>query len=366
MDKRAPITILIIIILSFIVSGCENEESMCGNGIQEEGEGYSNCCEDAGCQIGKICVNNECILKVSCNQCQYEEDGVCKDYLCCINMDCDDNNISTKDECIGGFTKQAKCKYTLENLCISGDNLCPAGCNQNNDSDCESSIIDCGKLIEYSNLELYDCLIEAAENCYLSKLNNINTMNLFGLIITTETDMEIRGMESNKCIYSQKTINQTINFSDEYMQQLIDEGKTQEEIDQQLQISNHYAKLAWGLEKVCKFDKTDLVILLNHQKENEYNDTDWEAGECTDNQEQLLKNFCPLADVELGESIGVLKGDDLVTINIVEILEDEAVIFSINGTSVEIEKLENKTINQINIKNVNVIENKVFFEYCVF
>ena len=144
--------------------------------------------------------------------------------------------------------------------------------------------INCGSNVRsletLNNQPNFDCFIDASENCEPAKLLDISTIKLFGMLITTSINMELKGMENNKCIYYQKTINQTIAFTDEMIQQMLDGGATQEEIDQQEQTANENAKLVWGLEKTCKFNQEDLTILLNNWKEGSSSTEDFDVAEC--------------------------------------------------------------------------------------
>lgn len=135
-----------------------------------------------------------------------------------------------------------------------------------------SQIIDCG-----AN---FDCFINASENCEKAKFQTAGTIELFGMLITTAGYSELKGMESDKCIYYTKTINQTIEFSNEFVQQMLSEGTTQEEIDQQEQSSNEEAKLAWGLDGTCKFNMRDLTSLLNEWKAGNSSTEDFAVAEC--------------------------------------------------------------------------------------
>lgn len=114
----------------------------------------------------------------------------------------------------------------------------------------------------------FDCLIEASKNCSPATLTFTMPLGIFGMIITTTTFYEIKGMEENKCVLYLRTEEQNIRFSDEMVQQMLTAGATQEQIRQQEQESNKIAdELIEGLDGICRFDSADdLASLLNKFK----------------------------------------------------------------------------------------------------
>src|SRR3989344_5325798 len=109
------------------------------------------------------------------------------------------------------------------------------------------------------------CLIDASKKCEPSKLTSNITLDFFGMLITTTSFYEIKGTEANKCILYLRTENQYIDFSEELIQQMLDGGATQEEIEQQKQESNKQNnELVKGLDGTCKFvSNSDLTSLLD-------------------------------------------------------------------------------------------------------
>jgi len=61
--------------------------TICSDGVCDLGEDSENCCIDCGCQTDYTCENNECVYRPA-NKCE-------------IDVDCDDNNLITKDLCFG-------------------------------------------------------------------------------------------------------------------------------------------------------------------------------------------------------------------------------------------------------------------------
>jgi len=140
----------------------------------------------------------------------------------------------------------------------------------NTDSSIQSSAILC---------ESWDCLIDASENCSLSNYTNTLTLSLFGVDITTTTYYEISGKQENNCIFKIRTEEQHVNYTDELIQQLLDGGATQEEIDQQEQESNALSDLVEGREGICEFISSNLKSLLENWAEGNFSSSDWELAE---------------------------------------------------------------------------------------
>lgn len=131
-------------------------------------------------------------------------------------------------------------------------------------------------------VENFDCFIEASEDCDPAKLSYTASVELFGMMSTATTHMELKGMEDDKCIYYQRTESSSVEFTDELVQQMLDSGLTQEEIDQQEQISNEAAQETAGMEKTCKFDTDDLTDILERWKQGSFSTEDWDVAECED------------------------------------------------------------------------------------
>src|SRR5262249_8010691 len=56
---------------------------------------------------------------------------------CPTAADCNDNNACTVDSLLSGGTCMAACNHVTITACTNGDGCCAAGCNANNDNDCQ-------------------------------------------------------------------------------------------------------------------------------------------------------------------------------------------------------------------------------------
>jgi hypothetical protein len=297
---------------------------VCGNGELERGETIETCCLDAGCLGEQECINNICeepicgacqyledhycidyeccqnnqceqtqeckdhaCVDLTCGECQYAENNKCNDYACCNNEQCNDDNAETVDICTSPGTKTAACSNivgkscttdtecndddvsttdTCESnictntpitACIDDDSYCPAGCTEENDTDCFSG--DCGDDL--------DCFIEQMQTCTPATLNYTATLNVMGAIQNTTANHELQGMEGDRCIYYNKNIENTVIYSEERIQMLLDSGATQEEIDQQLQQMNDALDAVEGKDGTCKYPIPDLVEYFTNLKQ---------------------------------------------------------------------------------------------------
>lgn len=125
-----------------------------------------------------------------------------------------------------------------------------------------------------------DCLIEASKDCSPAKVTHITTVDLFGMRQTTTSFLEIKGLETGKCIFYIRTENVDIEFSNELVQQMLSGGATQEEITQQEQEANAQADITEGLDGTCKFNTDDLTAMLNRWKIDAFSTEDWAVAEC--------------------------------------------------------------------------------------
>lgn len=98
-------------------------EFACGNSVCEGPEaGGGSCCKDCGCLSGYLCVDNRCVIS--------------SQNSCLSDKDCNDNNLCTKDTCLGA---PRICQNTQISTCSNDDECCLANCNVYKDNDCMNS-----------------------------------------------------------------------------------------------------------------------------------------------------------------------------------------------------------------------------------
>jgi hypothetical protein len=135
-----------------------------------------------------------------------------------------------------------------------------------------AEVADCGTDL--------DCFIDAADDCSPAKVTNTITLSQEGM---TETDIEhyeIRGEESGKCRFHIQTERIDVAFTEEMVQQMIDEGYTQEEVDAELESINEEADQYEGDEGECLFNTNDLVAMLNRWKQGNIYFSDFDVATC--------------------------------------------------------------------------------------
>ncbi|MEM0473554.1 MAG: hypothetical protein QXF88_02435 [Candidatus Aenigmatarchaeota archaeon] len=125
-----------------------------------------------------------------------------------------------------------------------------------------NKIIDCQNDMQ--------CFIQASKNCKPSNVTHDSTIGFFGILITTKSYYEIKGLENNKCVFYIRNEKINVNFSDELVQQILDSGETQEKIDQELENYNSQYDAIEGRDGTCKFNSNDLAEMLTRWKDGKY------------------------------------------------------------------------------------------------
>lgn len=233
-----------------------------------------------GCEEGtQICEQ----VKEICMDCFI--DSQCKDSYTCENNICESEEIETcipehHKGCYQGNVYWIDSCYEREDLIEE----CPEGlCEDGGCVSEEIKTIDCGNSLltieTVGNVPEFDCFIEASETCNPAKLLHTLTMEIF-VLSTSTTYMELQGIESDKCVYYQRLESNSVEFTDAMVQQMLDSGLTQEEIDQQEQTANDSAQELIGSERTCKFEQEDLTGMLNRWSQGSISTEDWDVAIC--------------------------------------------------------------------------------------
>jgi len=175
-----------------------------------------------------------------------QEDWVCADWGECTNgyqnRSCtDSNDCGTSDE-----------RPAIRQVCSETSNPTNES-NQSSTNQSEIIVMECSD---------WDCFIGASENCEKSNLTTTYTINFFGADITSTAYYEILGERNVNCELKIRTEEVHTTFSEEAIQQALDGGQTQEELDQALQESNDLNDLLEGREGTCEFKTDSLTYLL--------------------------------------------------------------------------------------------------------
>lgn len=113
-----------------------------------------------------------------------------------------------------------------------------------------------------------DCFIEESKNCNPSKVINTITTDIFGVKQITTSFFEIKGMESDKCIFYIRTDKIDLTFPPETAQKIVNQQK---EIYQKLE----------GRDGNCKFKTGDLTAILIRWKAGNLSSDDFKTAECS-------------------------------------------------------------------------------------
>ncbi|MFC1647992.1 dockerin type I domain-containing protein [Nanoarchaeota archaeon] len=105
-----------------------------------------------------------------------------------------------------------------------------------------------------------NCLIQNSLNCQPAITTHTVTYTLdpFGFIQSTKSVYEIKGMQGNLCVHTETPIENSVILNEELIQNLIDSGATEEEIDDIQDQVNQEAQVIIGIEAVCEFPTSAL------------------------------------------------------------------------------------------------------------
>lgn len=110
--------------------------------------------------------------------------------------------------------------------------------------------------------ENIDCFITESEKCNPSKLTHKEGLEILGMIIETEIYYKTEEV-SDRCELDIKIINYSVDFSQEYKNNLLSQNMSEEEINSQIENANQYNEYFIGKEGKCKFDNnSDLTDIL--------------------------------------------------------------------------------------------------------
>ncbi|MBT3406259.1 hypothetical protein HN419_03760 [Candidatus Woesearchaeota archaeon] len=297
------------------------------------------CCETKECKDNEICTDHACET-VTCGSCQYVEDHVCAAYACCKDSECDDDKSTTIDTCDKPTTADAKCmhesvktctedsdcedgKTYTEDVCLFGnpsrcvnfeisdckddDDFCPDGCSYSEDDDCSSASEDCDDL---------DCFLDALEDCDYAEVDYTAKDDDNDIIVRARTYMEIKGENSDdECEVFFETKNIDIDFTDDYIEELEDDGHSDNEIDDMEDDEQDEADDIEGEDFLACFANTNnLETILEDWDDDKYDLDDLDDYVCeestVDCDEDLQCFLDELADCDPAELIFKVEWDN--------------------------------------------------------
>jgi hypothetical protein len=136
-----------------------------------------------------------------------------------------------------------------------------------------SSTKDCGEDME--------CFTEAAENCDPAKVLFPIELEMMGILITSTSYQEIIGMEDDLCVFKIRSEGVTVEFTEEAVNQMLDMGLTQEQIDEQIAMTQEQANQE-QLNQICRVDADLFANVMGQWTEGEFSTDDWAGMDCDD------------------------------------------------------------------------------------
>lgn len=172
---------------------------------------------------------------------------------------------------LGGGTYYFLVKKTQKPVsCTKEAKICPDGSAVGRTGpNCE--FVECPDVKKDKTMDCksdLDCFIEESKNCNPSKVINTITTDIFGVKQITTSFLEIKEMESDKCILYMRTEKIDLTFPS---------GTAQEIVNQQKEL---YQKLE-GRDGSCKFKISDLTDMLIRWKAGNLSSDDFETAECS-------------------------------------------------------------------------------------
>lgn len=142
------------------------------------------------------------------------------------------------------------------------------------------SKVDCGMDM--------DCFIEAAADCTPAKVRFTASADIFGMVTSATSAIEIQGEEEGKCIYYDVQESAEVDFSAETVESMMSSGLTMEEIAEQENRATESVRQINGIGKKCRFAPEELAEMLERWQEGTFSggvscsmDDAGEPEECT-------------------------------------------------------------------------------------
>jgi hypothetical protein len=148
----------------------------------------------------------------------------------------------------------------------------------NQDTECSGTMID--KLTERESVncqENWDCFLDQIEQCNEASFNWKTSIDLFGTNISQESLVEIKGGENNNCEIFFRRDDYNVEFTDEGIQNLLDQGYNLEEIQDKEDNENLRGQEFIGDEGICFGDTQIILDLFNDWKVGTASSSDWES-----------------------------------------------------------------------------------------
>lgn len=133
------------------------------------------------------------------------------------------------------------------------------------------SFIDCGPDL--------DCFYEVLESCQDASFDYFQSLDMMGAVISTTLHLEILGPMDDTCEFSVVTEAVEVSFSDEAVQQLLDSGQSEGDIEAQ-RLAMEQSQASAGFDEICVGNPADLAAALQRWEGGQFSMADWEPFTC--------------------------------------------------------------------------------------
>jgi len=124
-----------------------------------------------------------------------------------------------------------------------------------------------------------DCFYNSLGSCHESSLDYFQSLDMMGAEISTTLHIMVLGPLDDMCVFSVLTDEVKISFSEEAVQQLIDSGQSEEEIEAQ-RLAMEQSQASAGYDEVCSGYPEDLIQTLQRWEQGQFSMADWDPFTC--------------------------------------------------------------------------------------
>ncbi len=125
------------------------------------------------------------------------------------------------------------------------------------------------------------CFVERSSDCTPAEVDFTATVEMFGTIQTYTDHYELRGLDAGRCVFYIKNKAFDIDYTDDTKQQLLDDGYSQEELDEEIAATKEMAKGMVGTDGTCLYDTNTLHNILDRWNHGNMAEDDFDKGDCS-------------------------------------------------------------------------------------
>jgi len=127
----------------------------------------------------------------------------------------------------------------------------------------------------------FDCFVRGSGSCVTSSVDYSVTLNVFGILQTTESKYELAENNRGDCVLSWVVEGVKTDFSDELIENLVSQGSSESEIEAQLEEANNQNEgLLVGKDGTCRGSASEISSLLGRWNEGTFDTSDFDGLNC--------------------------------------------------------------------------------------